>query len=113
MLLVMTTQGVFDNFTLGASRIADTSRSTSHGKLWSDTWNRIDQFLPNFLSELFPSEKAPSPLSGRSSTPEIGVSDSLVHEEGGLQVDEQGHSPSEVGGRSPSPVMVGSQSPGG
>ena len=104
----MTTQGVFDSFTLTASR-ANTSRSTSHHrKLWSDTWNRIDLFLPNFLSELFPNEKVPS----GTDTPEEGVVDVLIPEKEGPCVKE-GHTPSEVGGRSSSPVLVGSQSPGG
>ena len=96
MLLVMTTQGVFDNFPLGgksvggprgggsaaaAAAAADSAAPSSRaaGKLWAETWNRIDQFLPNFLAELFPNERPPSSasssiLGGRGSQ-DVGVVD--------------------------------------
>lgn len=79
MLLVMSTQGVFDDPSLNhITRQQPTDPCTSphdtdKRKLWSDTWNRIDQFLPSFLTELFPSEKPqPRPLRG---TPPSKVDD--------------------------------------
>ena len=80
----MSTQGVFDqpsHHTI-LPRQDHTPHATPSRKLWADTWDRIDQFLPNFLSELFPEEKtqssedlAPSKSTEPSTTQEqeVGV----------------------------------------
>lgn len=51
MLLVMSTQGIFDNFMNPSSQ-----SEVDHPKqqLWAVTWRRIETFLPNFIQELFP-----------------------------------------------------------
>ena len=65
MLLVMSTQGVFDNtatptlYPLPDASQRPTQQDTANKTLWLSTWNRIDRFLPNFLSELFPNERFP------------------------------------------------------
>lgn len=56
MLLVMSTAGVFD-------APPDESDSSSHSQLWTETWNRIHQFLPGLHDELF----APTPTARPSS----------------------------------------------
>lgn len=51
MLLVMSTQGIFDNFmSPGSQSEVDTPKQL----LWGMTWQRIEAFLPNFIQELFP-----------------------------------------------------------
>ncbi len=65
----MSTQGVFDNAALNNMNQSDPSFLLGKGidpqKLWSVTWNRIEEFLPNFLSELFPDK---SPMNGKNGT---------------------------------------------
>ena len=108
MLLVMTTQGVFYNFPLGGktgpprgggSAAADSAPSScAAGKLWMETWNRIDRFLPDFLSELFPNERPPSLAnqSGRG-TQNVGVVDPakpvMQDPDSGEKVKEEEKSP--------------------
>ncbi len=67
MLLVMSTQGVFDSAAAmpalnplpDSTSLRPALQDTAYKTLWLSTWNRIDQFLPNFLSELFPNERFP------------------------------------------------------
>ncbi|XP_062518371.1 Golgi-specific brefeldin A-resistance guanine nucleotide exchange factor 1-like isoform X2 [Corticium candelabrum] len=56
MLLVMSTAGVFD-------APPDDSTASSHSQLWTDTWNRIHQFLPGMHDELFAPTPTPRPTS--------------------------------------------------
>jgi len=130
MLLVMTTQGVFGTpFPSHASLRPAPSRSDSAGpdldlekkQLWEDTWKRIDQFLPNFLSELFPSEMPqPRPLVATAVPPkaeeaEGGGAPSPEQEEMQGKGSEGVEGAPSEGSKPPSPVMmerVGSQSPG-
>ncbi len=110
MLLVMTTQGVFDSFALGGAT-ESFPRASHHKTLWTGTWNRIDRFLPGFLSELFPNEK---PRSSGRGTPDVGTAE--VGMAGSLEVTQkQGREPSEVGGasKSSSPVMIEGEWSGG
>ena len=69
----MSTQGIFENTTLLTNQSDPSLRmgkDIDPKKLWLVTWNRIDKFLPNFLTELFP-QKSPqllgiaSPLGNR------------------------------------------------
>ena len=57
MLLVMSTQGIFDTFRNPSSQSeADSPKQ----QLWEMTWRRIETFLPNFIQELFPSFTPPT-----------------------------------------------------
>ena len=40
-----------------------------NNQLWFVTWQRVEQFLPNFLVELFPQSRPPPPLSTSPSPP--------------------------------------------
>ena len=82
MLLVMSTQGIFDSATINSSQsdssIRLSSKDASRQLLWQQTWNRIQKFLPNFLHELFPNVTPPisdlSPThSGATPPPEVVV----------------------------------------
>ena len=65
-------------------------RDISPRKFWIITWNRIEEFLPNFLSELFPHEKSPTQLlSPREASP------SRTKDVGTDQVEERPNSPQE------------------
>jgi brefeldin A-resistance guanine nucleotide exchange factor 1 len=56
MLLVMSNGGV----------LAPPDENPDQEELWSETWKRINRFLPNFFAELFP-EEAKKPKAPRKS----------------------------------------------
>ena len=58
MLLVMSTQGIFDNFMTQGSQSSEVESPKQ--QLWGMTWRRIETFLPNFIQELFPSFTPPT-----------------------------------------------------
>ena len=58
MLLVMATQGVFDLAAINTGQ-SDCSSGSHAQELWELTWNRIEEFLPNFLKALFPNVTPP------------------------------------------------------
>ncbi len=60
----MSTQGIFDSSAINQSNCSTNGTSSKARKLWWDTWNRIDQFLPRFLQDLFPNETPPILDSG-------------------------------------------------
>ena len=58
MLLVMSTQGIFDNFMTQSSQSSEFESPKQ--QLWGMTWRRIETFLPNFIQELLPSFTPPT-----------------------------------------------------
>ena len=89
MLLVMSTQGVFDNYTLQSDSrdiLHSKTSSLSPRTLWMDTWERIDKFLPHFFALLFPNETQPYSLDDDTPSSVVGAGDGS---DGGLNSDSQ------------------------
>lgn len=38
------------------------SENEKPSEIWEETWKRVDRFLPNLFSEVFPESKAPPPM---------------------------------------------------
>ena len=57
MLLVMSTQGIFDNLMTPSSQ---SEVESPKQLLWGMTWRKIETFLPNFIQELFPNFTPPT-----------------------------------------------------
>ena len=57
MLLVMSTQGIFDNLMTPSSQ---SEVESPKQQLWGMTWKKIETFLPNFIQELFPNFTPPT-----------------------------------------------------
>ena len=104
----MTTQGIFQ-LALSSPRSSEPGGSGGADQLWVTTWNRIEQFLPNFLSELFPNEKPPS--SGGSGTPEVGGADVVAVQQELSSSEEKGHEELSGSPSGPSPCHTPQSSP--
>ena len=106
MLLVMSTQGIFDDVTMNNSQ-SDSgihlSKDINSHHLWQQTWNRIEQFLPNFLQDLFPNVSPPS-LPADEAPPTATPTEKAAEESVSLQ---QGSTPSvAIPAASSSPLLV-------
>ena len=62
MLLVMSTQGIFDaDNSQSDPSIRLTSKDANSQLIWQQTQERIEKFLPNLLRDLFPGLTTPIP----------------------------------------------------
>ena len=68
MLLVMSTQGIFDNLMNPKSQ---SDVDSPKQQLWGITWRRIDTFLPNFIQELFPNFAPPTTVEATPKAQDI------------------------------------------
>lgn len=77
MLLVMSTQGIFDTINGSQSdpSIRLSPKDTNSQLLWQQTQDRIDKFLPNLLQDLFPGLTTPA---GKEATPTREVTEATV-----------------------------------
>jgi len=107
MLLVMSTQGIFDSSAINQSDCSGNGSPSKARKLWWDTWARIDQFLPRFLQDLFPNEAPPiigdsvgktvqsqegvADVSTENVTSSVGIPPASVAEESGSSTSVVGH----------------------
>ncbi|KAI8908816.1 hypothetical protein DFJ77DRAFT_433654 [Powellomyces hirtus] len=83
MLLVMSTQGIFQ---------PPSEEQNSHyiePNLWGPTWEYVDSFLPELKSELFPPPSATSPQPPAPQAPAAGEEASASREEASQQQQEQ------------------------
>ena len=46
--------------------LAPPDQNPEQKELWTETWTRLDRFLPNFFAELFPEEAKKPPLARKS-----------------------------------------------
>ena len=46
--------------------LAPPDENPEQKELWTETWTRLDRFLPNFFAELFPEEAEKPPLVRKS-----------------------------------------------
>ena len=114
MLLIMSTQGIFDTFMNSSSQSeADSPKQ----QLWETTWGRIETFLPNFIQELFPSFTPPTsskatPTTENSHSEEKESKDSQNDSLGAAVVSSPVAVPAVSGGNaSPPPALdIGSPS---
>lgn len=53
--------------------LAPPDQNPEQKELWTETWTRLDRFLPNFFTELFPKEAKEPPLARKLVADEQGL----------------------------------------